>query len=484
MTLRKRRSLAALVAALAAAASLASCSSKLGWGVVLWTSEDQRLLAGDVVPVYIKSNIQSLYVVGVPGDKEKAELPLWQVEIFRTKKAAEARVAALGEYKSVYMAATLDGIPVRDKPSNAHGTQVYRLRGGQSVKVLEKVEGEEVATGGQRLPGDWFRVLAEDGTLGYAYSYAFKTYDATKEGPPVIAAAKKALTGRVDLVFTQSWRPEYFQEMLDRGRIDLDLFSLRYGLFVDAIHKQLRLELPGASKLFTYSSISESDGVYSFGGTPLRAKIESERKLLLSWVDEAPGEPAVAAAQAAEPDTAAESDTAAEASVLDEARRYRSAGSDGRATLISLDSDLREAIRLEELRRQKLLEDFADKGASWSSADAGVLALSKNRRFSWTGRRDLPDGFLPEGMGDYGDAAFRLELGASLSLEWDGAFSLRFDASAQAEPGTPRPVWLDFAYRVTPEGLVLAPASQGFESLVAVEVDPSVEPIILRRSDR
>ncbi len=483
MTLRRCRSLAApaaaLLAALLAAASLASCSSRLGWGVVLWTSEDGRLRAGDVAPVYIKSNIQSLYVLGVPGTKDKIELPLWQVQLFRTKRAAEARVAAFGEYKSVYMAATLDGVPVRDQPSNAHGSQVYRLRGGQSVKVLEKVEGEEVTTGGKRLPGDWYNVLAEDGTLGYAYSFAFKSYDETKEGPPVIAASKKALSGRVDLLFTQSWRPEYFQEMLDRGRVDLDLFSLRYGLFVDAIHKQLRLELPGASKLFTYSSISESDGVYSFGGTPLRAKIESERKLLLSWVDEAPGQSSDAADQSAD-----SGEEGVEAPVPDEERRYKTAGSDGRATLISLDSDLREAIRLEELRRQKLLEAFVDEGAAWSSADSGTLSLAKNRRFSWTGRGSLPDGFLPEPSGEYGDAAFRLSLDPALSGEWDGAFSLRFDAPEQADPGTPRPAWLDFAYRVTPEGLVLAPVAQGFENLVAAELVPGVEPVTLSPASR
>jgi hypothetical protein len=475
MILGKNRSIVVVLAFVAAVSVLESCSSKLGWGVVLWTSSDGKIPSGTVVPIYIKSNIQKLYVVGVPGGREKAELPLWQVEFFKTRRAAQARAESLGEYTSLYMAAARDGIPIRDAPSNSNGTQVFRLREGQSVKILAKVEGEAVMTGGQVLPGDWFQVLADDGTRGYAYSYAFKIYDETKEGPPVVVASKKSLSGRVDLIFSKSWRPEYFQRMLDDERIDLDLFSMRYGLFVDAIHKQLRLELPGASKLFNYSSISESDGVYSFGGTPLKIKIESERKILLSWVDEIPG--------AGDDASSAQSgDSSQIPPVLDDAMAYRTAGADGRAVLVALDVEPRETIRLEELRRQKLLESFVDAGAAWSSPEAGSFTVAKNRRFSWTGRSALPDGFLPAGVGEYGEAAFRLFLGEELKDEWDGAFSLRFDAPSSAEPGAPRPGWLDFVYRLTPEGLVLAPASQGGANLIVVGVEASVEPIILRRS--
>ncbi len=464
-----------VLAALSLVCLLESCSSKLGWGLVLWTTSDGKIKSGDVVPVYIKSNIQKLYVVGVPGGKEKAELPLWQIEFFKSKRAAQAKAAALGEYKSLYMAAVRDGVPIRDAPNNSTGVQVFRLREGQSVKILAKVQGEAVTTGNQVLPGDWYQVLADDGTRGYAYSYAFKIYDETKEGPPVVASLKKSLTGRVDLIFSKSWRPEYFQKMIDDGRIDLDLFSMRYGLFVDAIHRQLRLELPATSKLFNYTSINESDGVYSFGGTPLKAKIESERRILLSWVDELPD----GSTDASGDQNSASSQSSFE---LDEATAYKTAGVDGRVVLVALDVDPRETIRLEELRRQKLLEAFVDAGAAWSSSEAGKLSIAKNRRFSWTGRASLPGGFLPAGLGEYGEAAFRLFLGENLKAEWDGAFSLRFDAPASAEPGTPRPGWIDFVYRLTPEGLVLAPAVPGSENLIVAGVEASVEPIVLRRS--
>ncbi|MDP3177852.1 MAG: SH3 domain-containing protein, partial [Spirochaetaceae bacterium] len=127
------RSIAA--ACLAAALALGSCSSRLGWGVTLWTAVDGPLPAGSVVPVHIVSNIEKMYVVGVPGTKKKIELPLWQVELFATKAKAQARVAELGENATLYMVAARDGIPIRDKSANT-GLKVFRLREGQSVKIL------------------------------------------------------------------------------------------------------------------------------------------------------------------------------------------------------------------------------------------------------------------------------------------------------------------------------------------------------------
>ena len=292
-SLRRRFSTATaalgLAIALAAASIFGSCSSRLGWGLVLWTAPEGPLAAGSIVPVYIKSNIQKVYVVGVPGLKgkdrgKKIELPFWQVELYSTRGKAAARVKAMGDNVSLYMIAARDGLPLREKPTN-EAKRVYRLREGQTVKVLQKSEGDIVSTGAQVLPGSWYLVLADDGTKGYVFSYALRLYDEAKEGPPVLASAKQALSGRVDLIFSRSWRPEYFQEMLDDGRIDLDYFALRYGVFVDAVRRQIRIELPAASQVFNYTGISEAEGIYAFEGTPLKIKIESDKRMICSWVE-------------------------------------------------------------------------------------------------------------------------------------------------------------------------------------------------------
>jgi len=503
MTRRHSRAAAALGLAvlLVLVPLLASCSPRLGWGLVLWTAPDGPLPAGSIVPVYIKSNIQKVYVVGVPGTKgKKIELPLWQIELYPTRGKAAARVKAMGANISLYMVAARDGLPLRDKPSN-EAKRVYRLREGQSVKVLDKVEGEAVSTGGETLPGSWYQVLSDDGTMGYVFSYAFRVYDEAKEGPPIIASAKEALTGRVDLIFSRSWRPEYFQEMIDDGLIDLDYFSLRFGVFVDGIRRQVRIELPAASQVFDYAGISETDGVYSFEGTPLKMRLESDNRMTCSWTgDEAPakGDDASAPSGAsAQSDAAATDDSAAaQAPTPPEAavEGYDTTGSTGSAVFVVLTADPLESIRLEALRRQKLLGSFVDEiGGSWivpgrASTGApsgsapvvpgsGRLEINKNGRFTWKDRGDAAAALrIPADAGESGDIAFRLFLDPSISSSWSGALSLRFD---QEESTTSRQKWLNYLYRRSPSGLVLAPAAVSAESLVVRAADSQAEPLVL-----
>ena len=67
-----------------------SCKEKImGYSVVLWNIPEYNLQDGDVVPVYIRSNISHVYVIGVEDEiaaangikkeLEKIEVPLWQL---------------------------------------------------------------------------------------------------------------------------------------------------------------------------------------------------------------------------------------------------------------------------------------------------------------------------------------------------------------------------------------------------------------------
>ncbi len=326
----------------------------------------------------------------------------------------------------------------------------------------------------------------DDGTKGYVFSYAFRLYDEAKEGPPVIAAAKEALSGRVDLIFSRSWRPEYFQEMLDDGRIDLDFFSLRYGMFVDAIRRQIRIELPAASQVFNYTSITEADGTYAFEGTPLRIRIESDTRMSCSWTG------ADAAAKGDEVSAHTDEGTTADAGADQAAapaetavEGYESAGSSGSAVFVVPAGDPLESVRLEALRRQKLLGAFVDEaGGSWRATDLsppgavgpGKLVINKNGRFTWKDRGAAASAFLPADAGDSGEIAFRLFLDPSLASTWNGALSLRFD---QSDESSSRPKWLNFLYRRSPAGLVLAPAATSPGSLVAQAANSQAEPLVL-----
>lgn len=487
-----QRRAAILIAAALFAAALSSCTRKLGWGVVLWSSTEGPLPAGTIVPVYIKSNIQSVYVVGVPKSGEKVELPLWQVVFSRTKSKARSRVEAFGNNLSLYMIAARDGVPLRTETTN-NAKRVYRLREGEAVKVLRKVKGEAVRTGDENLAGDWYEVLAEGGVVGYVFSYAMRIYDETKEGPPILASAVPLSMANVGLVFSRSWKPLYFQEMIDDERIDLDLFALYYGLYTDATRRQIRIELPGVSEIFNYSSIAEAGGYFSFVDTPLRIKVASDRRIDVVWTDSSAlslGEPDV--------DKASPEAPATESAIAKVPATPSAGGSGGRASFVVLSTEPRAIIQAEELRQQRALEAFVGAmGGSWTASrrapdgsDVAVtLSVAKSRRFTWSGREALSPGFLPQAAvaGPNGNVAFRLYLAPALAKAWDGAFSLVFDPPAEGG----KPARVDLLYKKTESGMSIVPAllgeagsgTDGAAGIVATGADSRFEPFALDRTN-
>jgi hypothetical protein len=71
--------------------------------------------------------------------------------------------------------------------------------------------------------------------------------------------------------------------MIDDGRIDLDTFNARYGLFSDALRRQIRIELPTTSQVFNYTSIAQSGQDFLFEGTPLRIRFDGANRLIADW---------------------------------------------------------------------------------------------------------------------------------------------------------------------------------------------------------
>lgn len=434
---RRAPAAALAVIALLMALSFSSCSARIGWGVVLWTIKGTTAKAGTIVPVYLKSNITKLYVIGLNDEKAtKLEVPLWQVEMYGSRNAAKKRVEKMGALSSLYMIAARDGLPVRENPTNA-AKRVYRLHENEMVKVLERVEGEAVYTGSTKLSGDWYRVLTMDGTVGYAFSYTMRMFDESSGDAPEQQTVQTN-PETINAIFSRTWRPAWYASMLDEGSVDLDYFSLRFGLFGDAINRQIRIELPALSKVFQYSAITQDNEWLVFGSTDLRIKQESPTSILASW---------------GPPTESLPEDTAGWTPGASSVR------------FIVVDRDIREAIRLEEGRRSVAIKSFfaeasarrggTDNGAGvlrLSSSEAGSFELWPSGSYSWSGAQGLPAGFVPSGDTDgeqKGTAAFGLRLSDGLASSWQGGFSLYPDSTGLRS---------DYVYRIDAKGIVIAKA--------------------------
>ncbi|MCE5255634.1 MAG: SH3 domain-containing protein [Spirochaetaceae bacterium] len=419
---------------------LVSCTSRIGWGVVLWSIKGTDAKAGTIVPVYVKSNITKTYIVGLNEDRNtKIEIPLWQIEMFGTKRAANKRIKEMGEWTSIYMIAMRDGLPVRQKPAN-NEKRVYRLHEFEMVKVLGKAEGEPVYTGGTVLQGDWYQVLTMDGTKGYVFSNTMRIFDeSTGQAPSLPTESTNQET--IASILTSTWRPSWYSTMLENDSVDLDYFSMQYGLFGDMSKKQVRIELPGFSQDFQYASITQEQGWLVFSPTNLRIRRDGQDSIVACW----------------DP-----SNMPAQGQLVD----WHEGGTSIR--FIILDQDLRPAIQAEENRRQNALRSFfTAMGTTGTirldSETAGSIVLWPSGLYSWDTVDDMPAGFAPSGSDagaqQKGKAVFGLRLSDGLSGEWQGGFSLYPDTTGERN---------DYVYKTGAGSFTIAKsASKAGEGIVS-----------------
>jgi len=197
--------------------------------------------------------------------------------------------------------------------------------------------------------------------------------------------------------------------MIEESRVDLEHLGQQYGIFVDGVRRQIRIEYPGASRYFNYTNITrEADGSFRFEGLPLLLRFREDDIL----------------------DVTIESDYGA-----------------GTYSFEPFDQDIREVIRLEEVRRRSVLERIIAQGERFVSEDWGALTITRTGRFIWAAYDKLIPEAIPEYSGEVGIIDPALFLGPALEGSWDGGISFTFDGEK-----CPR---VDFLYRLTAENLEL-----------------------------
>lgn len=411
MAAHGRRRIALLAALSAALISLSSCSGLMGYGLLLWSVDEPRIPSGTVLPVYIRSNIDNVWVVGVPGTKQKIELELWKLDMVGSKRKAAERAKRFTEYATVYAETLTDGLPIREEPDNL-AKRVYRLRQGQIVKVLAKAKGNPAMAGDSPLPGDWMSVLTDDGTRGYCFSYRLRLFDQADEA---IASSKdesaEQADPKLDLMLSRTWRPELYKELVDKRRIDLERFSVKYGFFPGHDSGVAKISMPDLDLEQSYSGIKKlRDGVWRFEGSSFQATLRSDSVLAVQYSD--------------------------------------SGGAQRTLVFVALAADAADIVAQEKDRRQALFDALRSLGPTFRSENYGTLVFTPEGGFSWLGSDLLRPTSIPAEAGTTGRVEMRLFLDDALSSLYTGAFSLRFE-------GAPDGRTVDFLYTLEPNGMRL-----------------------------
>lgn len=409
--------------------SLSSCSRTIGYALMLWGEEESPVATGQIVPVRQESQIQGTYLVRLPGGKELAEIPVWRMRLFPDREEALQGANEYAPYQEVFAYSQRDGLPLREQ-ADPEARRIYKLSEGQLVKVMSR--GEEKVTIGN-YEDYWYRVLTEDGYEGYCFGYYLPVFTSSGD-PKAEVQTMMARDPMLEALLGTDWRPEYFQEMVGAGRIDLNAFGPEFGFFVIPENGEIRLVTGKRSSVFRYERL-ENVGLnrYVFdgpqlGGGGIRVNMQSMQRIVCTYT------------------------------IADQVLS---------AVFILFAGDIEQIVDQERERREQIAASFSSRGPVLNSNAYGSIYLQENMRFRWDDYGGLGEQIFPRRVRGSGSVDFPYFLSRSLGDLFDGVITFRFD-ELEAEEGT------SFLYSFDPAGVRFEYVRpQGIENLEVVRRDSS-----------
>ena len=367
----------------------------MGYSVVLWTIPEQQIKSGDIVPVYIKSNISHVYVIGT-GQGEKIEVALQQLTEPVKKGKVKALAAKYEENAATYASVKLDGLPCRAEPVNT-AKQVYRLRNGEVIKILYKGKGQAPMAGKNALEGDWYRILTDNGTLGWCFSYNLNLYETDASGQRVGGAE---IVEEVEedkhwqTIAASVWYPDYFRTMIDSGNIDLGLIHPLYKFTIDEEGKKVSLNTAVIHENWDYDGFTKTDdNEYSLNGISLKIIYRRANYIVLRYTD--------------------------------------SSGKPQDLNFVTLSESVADIVNAEKTRRTQAYMQIFTHGPIFSSSSYGKVEFKEDGSFRWTGFKLLVPSVIDAGTKSTGSAQVKYSLSKDLAASYDGVLTMKFDGMSR-----------------------------------------------------
>jgi Bacterial SH3 domain len=442
------RGVAAVLAFTLPLLALTSCGPRAaGYGVILWGETNTALQTGVVVPVIGGGTISSSYLVLVPGEKKPREFPMGRVRFFRSKADAAKFSQSFAPYVqswAVSMKQDPPPLPIRDQASQ-DGRVIYKLKPGQLVKVVGMSAQRDTI---QQYSDYWYEVVTEDGFSGFCFGHFLKSFS-TAGDPTMEAQRILSQDETLDTILSNTWRPDWFREMVARGAIDLAVFRDDVGLFPSPSDMVVKLVLPQYSLDFHYTGVQKlGESTYVFTGSDLRITVLDPERISIYY-------------------------------------HYKDQRVAGLYTLMK--GEVADLITAEQKRRQDIFDSIAARGETLSSSAYGTITLAEGMRFSWSGYQKLVPSLIAADAGGKGRVDFPLHIAKSLAGNYDGVITLVFDhggdaASAGSAPGSvassTRGYAVSFLYKATSGGVRFTSLDADSVSNLMV-THPGMSPVVI-----
>lgn len=398
MRRRLRKSLAII---LPTCVALASCGFRPdGWGVLLWSHDEQAFPTGSVVPIVETSMLNTTY--NIQSDKHAPIFTIdqWRLAFLKRKAQAEEYGARFNAFRDLFAVSDLAGLPVRES-RDPDAKRVYKLRIGEIVKVLEKDDTQSTAG---EYEGYWYRVLTDGGVIGYTFNRYLQIYTSQELAEREQSVDKDE---NLDQFLNANYRPKYYRDMLVRRRINLERFLPEYGLYPDPENGRLVIVAEEHTSIIEYESISRvSEDAYAFEGSTLLMVVKSRNEVNLQYSEE---------------------------------------GVQYSEDYVFINADVDILIIHERERRFDLFDQLFSLGNTLNSTAYGTIILAEDGGFHWEGIDRLVPGIVSAAAGNIGIVDYPLHLSPELKGVYDGVVSFVF---AEAET-------VHFLYRFERDGIRL-----------------------------
>ncbi|WP_461255706.1 SH3 domain-containing protein [Treponema sp. R80B11-R83G3] len=406
----------------------------------MWSIDDPPVDSGVILPVYIKSNIEKKWVVGmpeksIPQNDNKIEIPLTQLEFIGSKRKARKWADNFAPYAMMYAENLQDGLPIRDNTDN-NAKRVYRLRLGEVVKVLGVANGTPpISTTGDPLPGEWYKVLTNDGVSGYCFSYRLKIFNQNENSVQQSGTVKRDTPDpELDVVLSKTWSSEIYLQMINSKRINIQMLEKNYRFDPGQETGVARIILPDLERQFTYQRInSEGEKAWSFEGTNLQMVLRNNTTLAVQFME--------------------------------------NSGTKRTLLFSALPTKVEDIIIQENARRETQYLAIYNQGPVFTSNNYGTITLMKTGDFSWKGYELLVPQVIPQETKGGGRISMDLFISPSYEDRYNGAFTLRFTDVRQKNT-------VYFLYALDNQGLRLEVVPDyGIEDITVMRRAPS--PVVL-----
>ena len=402
-----------------------SCADKsIGFAVILWPAPDSGLQENAIYPIIGESEIQEGLNLRV--DDTEQSVAAWRVMRFDEEAAALTFQSDFEAWAATYARSLRTALPVRERADRTT-TRVYRLRENEVVKIIDRQDEPSDEAG---LVDYWYQVLTREGITGWAFGYHLELTGASGQALSTDDSSDDAVQLLEDIADV-AWRPQYFDEMIQSGRLVLSEFGPRFGLFGDIENQRFRLVLPGVDRTFEYEGFSMPNrSVVEFEGTNLSLTLSGDRELIA---------------------------------------RYTVAGRDRTTTLVRIEEDLQDILAAEQERREQQLSQILSRGTGLVSATYGSMDVGERGTISKHGFERLVPTVLPSDFDGTASMEFSLFLADELRGRYDGALQMQVGSGRRRA----------FLYTLVDDGLRLVYVPENLIGDDNVVVEEPISPVVM-----